>query len=299
MISDKWQKLIDEFSLFLQLERSLSKSTVISYTSDIKKFAERSEVEDPLEVTREDISEYLYYMMVNRFSKRSQARFVSSIKSFYSYIEIEGIKDENPAELLELPKINPTLPSVLTVDEVDAIIDSVDLSEPLGHRNKAILETLYSTGMRVSELILLKISDIFQEEGFVKVIGKGDKQRIIPISPTALDYIKKWLESPYRVVKPRYLDYVFTNSRGNHLTRVMVYLIVKNQAAIAGIEKEISPHTFRHSFATHLVENGADLRAVQQMLGHESILTTQVYTHVDSAKWQKGILDHHPRNAKR
>ena len=230
-------------------------------------------------------------------SKRSQARLVSSLRSFYDFLVEEKRLKDNPCDSLVIPRLNPHLPGVLTYDEVKAILESVDLSKPEGHRNRAMLEVLYSCGLRVSELVNLHISDLFPDDGFIRIIGKGNKQRLVPLGEPARDQIKFWMEDR-RLLKPKKdaEDILFLNRRGGKLSRVMVFNIVRDQAALAGIRKEISPHTFRHSFATHLVENGADLRVVQEMLGHESILTTEIYTHIDTRKWQETILRYHPKN---
>jgi integrase/recombinase XerD len=228
-------------------------------------------------------------------TKRSQARAVSSIKALYRFLDAEGQLPENPCDKLSTPKLNPYLPTVLSVEEVMAILDSVDLSQPEGHRNRCILEVLYSCGLRVSELVGLKISDLFLDEQFIRVFGKGSKQRLVPIGEPAAQSIRLYRQvRDTGPVQKEAEDILFLNHRGGKLSRVAVFNIVKEQAAAAGIRKEISPHTFRHSFATHLVENGADLRVVQQMLGHESILTTEIYTHIDSRKWQDTILKYHP-----
>ena len=228
-------------------------------------------------------------------SKRSQARVISSIKSLFRFLEDEGVVKENPCDMLDAPKMQKHLPSVLSVEEVTAILNSVDLSKPQGHRNRAILEMLYSCGLRVSELVNLRISDLFFDDGFIRVIGKGDKQRLIPVGEPAVKAVGLWMDirRHWPVVRGCE-DCLFVNRRGRKMTREMVFLIVKEQAEVAGIHKEISPHTFRHSFATHMVENGADLRVVQEMLGHESILTTEIYTHIDTRKWQETILKFHP-----
>jgi len=295
--------LVNDFSVYLKLERSLSDNTINAYCSDVSMLDEFlvSNVMDQKsysleKVTTENLNDFLGWLQTKTISKRSQARVISSLRSFYRYLEMEGIILESPAELLDIPRIKPYLPVVLSVDEVESIIDSVDLSLPNGHRNKAMLEMLYSCGLRATELVSLKISDLFFKEGFIKVTGKGKKERLVPVGVPAMESVERYMY--YRKLTPivaKYEDILFLNRRGGKMSREMLFVIVKNQCRLAGVEKDVSPHTFRHSFATHLVENGADLRAVQEMLGHESILTTEIYTHVNSAKWRESILDCHPR----
>ena len=273
--ADIYETTLLDFRDYLKLERSLSPNTLAGYTSDVRKYfdALRADGIAPADASADDIAHFLEGQVKAGISKRSQARVVSSVKALYRFLDTEGtLPAGNPCDKLAAPKINAYLPTVLSVEEVLAILDSVDLSKPEGHRNRAILEVLYSCGLRVSELVNLKISDLFPDEQFIRVFGKGSKQRLVPIGEPALRAIRL----------------------GGKLSREMVFHIVKEQAALAGIQKEISPHTFRHSFATHLVENGADLRVVQQMLGHESILTTEIYTHIDTRKWQETILKYHP-----
>jgi integrase/recombinase XerD len=269
----------------------MSENTINSYLSDLKKF--RIFVSDSGTVTTDDLSRFIDYQQDMGISKRSQARLVSALRTFYRFLELEGVVKDNPTDKLGSPKISKYLPVVLSLDEVERIISSVDLSDPLGHRNKAILETLYSCGLRVSELVGLKISDLFLDDSFIRVTGKGNKQRLVPIGEPAKEAILHYIKQTGRLFSKE--DILFLNRRGKPLTRVMVFNIVKIYTAKAGVTKSISPHTFRHSFASHMVENGADLRVVQQMLGHESILTTEIYTHIDTQKWEKEILDHHPR----
>lgn len=297
-----WPGILSDYRSWLRIERSLSPNTVSSYLNDIAKLRKMYPERDPGELDGEDLSAFISSEVEHGISKRSQSRTVSSLKSFYGFLEIEGRlsgKDgRNPADTIDSPKISRHIPTVLSVDEVDRILSSVDLSVPEGHRNRAILEVLYSCGLRVSELVSLRISDLFPEDSFIRVIGKGDKQRLVPIGEPAIRAVQLYLSQTRRAFATNTKkdeDILFLNRRGGKMSRQMVFLIIKRQCEIAGITKEISPHTFRHSFATHLVENGADLRAVQQMLGHESILTTEIYTHIDSRKWQQGILAHHPR----
>ena len=296
--------LIKEFSLYLKLERALSDNSIGGYCSDISKLYDflddgesngRGKAIDLCLVNRDILMLFIGHETGKGLSKRSQARVISSLRAFYKYLEIEGKVDKSAAELLDLPKLPSKLPVVLSVEEIESILNVIDLSLPEGHRDKAIIELLYSCGLRVSELVNLKISDIFFEDDFIRVIGKGDKQRLVPIGAPAEDAIELYLKQ--RVLlnpAPKESDILFLSRRSRRINREMIFLIVKREAEKAGITKNISPHTFRHSFATHLVENGADLRVVQQMLGHESILTTEIYTHVDSAKWQKTILKAHP-----
>jgi integrase/recombinase XerD len=292
--------LLSDFSSYLRLELSLSENTVNSYCSDVDKFfeyrANLGDVSNIRSVDSENIKGFISQEMEKGLSKRSQARLVSSLKAFFKFLVNESIIELDPCVLIDSPKIKPYLPEVLSQDEVVRIIESVDLSQPEGHRNRAILETLYSCGLRVSELVNLKYSDIFFDQEFLRIIGKGNKQRLVPLGRPAADAIRIYLHTRSLLpVKKGSEDNVFLNRRGGRITREMVFLIVKKSAAEAGVDKIISPHTFRHSFATHLVENGADLRAVQEMLGHESILTTEIYTHINSEKWRDSILKCHPR----
>ena len=295
-----WPGILSDYRSWLRIERSLSPNTVASYLSDIAKLREMYPERGPENLSGDDLSAFLSSEVEHGISKRSQSRMVSSLKSFYGFLEIEGRLSgqdgRNPAETIDSPKISRHIPTVLSVEEVKRILESVDLSTPEGHRNRAILEVLYSCGLRVSEVVSLRISDLFLEDSFIRVIGKGDKQRLVPIGEPAAQAVQLYLSQTRRAfASKKDEDILFLNRRGGKLSRQMVFLIIKRQCEAAGITKEISPHTFRHSFATHLVENGADLRAVQQMLGHESILTTEIYTHIDSRKWQRTILDHHPR----
>ena len=295
--ADTYETTLLDFKDHLKLERSMSPNTVAGYAADVKKYFDllRRDGIAPEDAAIDDISRYLQALVAAGVTKRSQARAVSSIKALYRFLDAEGRLHGNPCDKLSTPKINPYLPVVLSVDEVLRILDSVDLSRPEGHRNRCILEILYSCGLRVSELVNLKISDIFPEEQFIRVFGKGSKQRLVPIGQPALQAIGLYRQQrDAGPVQKDAEDILFLNHRGGKLSRVAVFGIVKEQARIAGITKEISPHTFRHSFATHLVENGADLRVVQQMLGHESILTTEIYTHIDTRKWQETILKYHP-----
>ena len=290
-----WDDILSDYRSYLLIERALSGNTIASYLSDISKLAAYAKDKNPAEISGEDLSAFLADEAGKGISKRSQSRLVSSLKSFFGFMETEKRREDNPTETLDPPKLSRHIPTVLSVDEIDRIMDSVDLSEPEGHRNRAILEVLYSCGLRVSELVSLRISDLFLDESFIRVIGKGNKQRLVPIGAPAIHAVRLYLSQTSRQWSSRNEDILFLNRRGGKLTREMIFLIIKRQCKKAGITKDVSPHTFRHSFATHLVENGADLRAVQQMLGHESILTTEIYTHIDSAKWQETIISHHPR----
>lgn len=295
--ADTYETTLLDFRDHLKLERSMSPNTIAAYTSDIRKyFAQlRSDGIAPADAATDDIARFLETQVASGVTKRSQSRIISSVKALYRFLDAEGLLAENPCDKLSTPRINPYLPTVLSVEEVLRILDSVDLSLPEGHRNRAMLEVLYSCGLRVSELVNLKISDLFLDEQFIRVFGKGSKQRLVPIGEPAVRAVRLYLETRRQTaVQKAAEDILFLNRRGGRLTREMVFHIVKEQAAAAGISKNVSPHTFRHSFATHLVENGADLRVVQQMLGHESILTTEIYTHIDTRKWQETILKYHP-----
>ena len=297
-----WAKLNKDFTYYLKLEKSLSHNSIIAYLSDIQKLSEYcmmiSPSVAPLDVSRNNIQDFLEYLHSLGICPRTQARIVSSIKSFYSYIEIEDLLNENPARLIEAPRIGKYLPTVLTITEIDNLIDAIDLSKPLGHRNKAIIEVLYSCGLRVSELTNLKISNIYFSDEYIKIQGKGKKERLVPLSSKAKKEINLYLDAVRKHILPDkdHTDYLFLNRRGKKLTRVMIFTIVKNLATAIGMEKNISPHTFRHSFATHLVEGGADLRAVQEILGHESIITTEIYTHLDKEYLKETIIQYHPRS---
>ena len=293
-----WKDILSDYRSYLVIERALSVNSVSSYLSDLAKLAGTYKDKSPEELSGEDLSAFIAQQAA-AISKRSQSRLISALKSFFGFMEIEGRIQVNPADTIDPPKISRHIPVVLSVEEIDRIMNSVDLSEPEGQRNRAILEVLYSCGLRVSELISLRISDLFFDESFIRVIGKGDKQRLVPIGEPAMQAVKLYLSQTRRAyVSKKAEDILFLNRRGGKLSRQMIFLMIKSQCEKAGITKEISPHTFRHSFATHLVENGADLRAVQQMLGHESIITTEIYTHIDSRKWQGSILTFHPRNHK-
>ena len=286
------ERLLKDFKYYLKVERGMSPNTVAAYSSDLEDFFGASS-SSPSDTSSQDINDWLSKRSTV-ISKRSQARAISSLRSFFDWMVLEGERKDNPCDRVESPKLGRYLPAVLSVEEVDSIIASVDTSSWQGLRDRAILEMLYGCGLRVSEAVGLRISDVFVKEGFIRVIGKGDKQRIVPVGGMAAEAFEEYLE-----VRPEpdrgYSDIAFLNRSGRALSRVSMFNMVKKQALLAGITKEISPHTFRHSFATHLIERGADLRAVQEMLGHESILTTEIYTHLDSSTWQASVLEHHPR----
>lgn len=295
-----WQQALDDFKNYLLLERGLAENSVFNYSLDIKKLINYLEA-NSIAISPEKISEEILQQFIFEVAKvvnaRSQSRIISGLKSFFIYLIFEGYRENNPMELIESPKIGRKLPDTLSVDEIDDVINSVDLSTKEGERNKAIIETLYGCGLRVSELIGLKLSDLFFKEGFIKVTGKGNKQRFVPIGDVTQQYISGYIGNSRTMVphNKKASDVLFLNRRGNMLTRAMIFTIVKNLAVAANLQKNISPHTFRHSFATHLLENGADLRAIQQMLGHESITTTEIYMHVDKSHLQKVINEFHPR----
>ena len=299
-----WQAVIKEYEGFLKLEKGLSSNSIEAYLSDIGKleqFLELVQIEaTPEELDRELLGNFLSWITEMGLSARSQARILSGIKAFYRYLLLEDRIEKDPTALLEGPRLGSKLPEVLTVAEIDLMLERIDLSKPQGRRNKAMLETLYSCGLRVTELVELQISGIFRAEGFIRVIGKGDKERLVPFSPRALKEIDLYLPDRNSLsIQAGNEDVLFLNRRGKMLTRNMVFTIIKELAKSAGIQKTVSPHTFRHSFATHLVEGGADLRAVQEMLGHESITTTEIYTHLDSEYLREAIISFHPRSGKK
>ena len=292
-----WNDALYDYKMYLKLEKRVSDNTIENYLRDLKKLINHKELL-PLEYTQDDVTEFIHQFASGEYSVRSQARLISSLKSFFGYLQLEEFREDNPASMLETPKIGLKLPDVLSEIEIDKMIEVIDLSKPEGHRNRAILETLYGCGLRVSELINLKISDLFFDEGFLRVIGKGNKQRLVPISEYTIKHINLYKDTVrvHQNIQNGFEDFLFLNRRGKSLTRVMIFTIVKELSIIGGVEKTISPHTFRHSFATHLLKNGADLRAIQLMLGHESISTTEIYTHVDQEFIRDAILNFHPRN---
>lgn len=292
-----WKEVLIEYQSHLKLEKSLSANTLEAYLRDIKKLQKFTDTK-PLQITSSEVEEFLYQFAKENYAARSQARLVSSLKSFFNYVQYEEWRTDNPAELLETPKLGLKLPDTLSVEEIDQLIAEIDLGTAEGERNRAILETLYGCGLRVSELTELKLSDLFFEENFIRVIGKGNKQRLIPISDYTIKYIDIYRKEirVHLPIQKGFEDFVFLNRRGKKLTRVMIFTIIKNLAEKAGLRKKISPHTFRHSFATHLLKNGADLRSIQMMLGHESITTTEIYTHLDDTSIREAVLKFHPRN---
>ncbi len=296
-----WKSAVNGFKAYLMLEKSLSGNTLEAYVHDIdlfRKFLEEKKYEIPPEkVTLNQLQEFLAWIGETSIGPRSQARLISGIRAFYKFLLMEDAVQQNPAELLELPKLPKKLPEVLSVEEIDMIINAIDLSRPDGQRNKAMLETLYSCGLRVSELVGLKITDVQFDEEYVRVIGKGNKQRIVPLSESTAKFIRIYMNEirNHLTIKKEAEDIVFLNKNGNKLSRVMVFLIIQKLKEKVGLKKKMSPHTFRHSFATHLVEGGADLRAVQEMLGHESITTTEIYTHLNREYLRDAILRFHPR----
>lgn len=287
------ERLLKDYRYYLRVERKMSPNTVVSYSSDVKFFLDGTDA-DVRSVDSDAVAAFLAERAED-VSKRSQARRLSSLRSFFDWLIMEGERTDNPCDAVDQPKLGRYLPAVLSVEEVAAIIEGVDTGSWQGVRDRAILEMLYGCGLRVSELCSLKISNVYTGEKFIRVVGKGDKERLVPIGGAAVDAFVAWLDVRPEAAAPSFDDYAFLNRFGRPLSRVSVFNMVKAAALSAGVDKEISPHTFRHSFATHLIENGADLRVVQEMLGHESILTTEIYTHIDSATWQKAVLEHHPR----
>lgn len=293
------EEILKKYKQYLRLEKSLSSNTVHAYLNDVTKLFQFLDVENihPYDVTLEHLEAFSASLHDLGIQPRSQARILSGIRSFYHYLVLEDYLEADPSELLESPQIGLHLPEVLTLEEIDSLIEQVDLSTNEGQRNRTILETLYSCGLRVSELCNLKLSDLYLEEGFIKVEGKGSKQRLVPISPRAIRELQFYfIDRNQATIKNGYEDFVFISKRGTNISRVMVFHIIKELAEAIGLKKTISPHTFRHSFATHLLEGGANLRAIQCMLGHESIGTTEIYTHMDTNRLRSEIIEHHPRN---
>jgi integrase/recombinase XerD len=294
-----WKQSYRNFETFLRLEKSLSDNSVEAYLNDVYKleryFTETGKDILPSIVSYSDLKDFLFWYSSENKNARTQSRILSGVRAFFKFLLIEGEIEESPASLIESPKIGLKLPEVLSVSEIDSMIEQIDLSKPEGHRNKAIIETLYGCGLRVSELVNLRLTDIHYDEGFVIITGKGNKQRLVPVSGKALKEIDLYKIDRARLAVVHDQNVVFLNRRGSKLTRAMIFTIIKDLGAKAGIRKNISPHTFRHSFATHMIEAGADLRAVQEMLGHESILTTEIYTHIDRSFLRDTLIMFHPR----
>lgn len=295
-----WDTYKKGFKAYLQLEKSLSGNSVEAYLRDIDKLTqymqEASSLKNPGDISLKDLQAFVKWVAELGMTASSQARIISGIKSFYKYCLSEQIVTKDPTTLLEAPKLKRALPDILSFEEIETIIAQIDLSKPEGGRNKAILETLYSCGLRVSEVVNLKLSQLYLDVGFIRVVGKGDKERLVPVGSSAIKYITIYRQQirTHLQPKPGQEDILFLNNRGSRLSRVMIFLVIKDLVKKAGIHKTVSPHTFRHSFATHLVEGGADLRAVQEMLGHESITTTEIYTHLDREFLKKTLRDFHP-----
>jgi integrase/recombinase XerD len=296
-----WNEVIPEFRNYLRLEKSMSENSVEAYMHDIEKFVQFLEIQNlkltPDIIILDQIRDFLKWINGFGVSERTQSRILSGIRAFFKFLLMENKIPTDPTELIEYPKIGRKLPDVLTVEEIDSLLSVIDLSKPEGHRNKAMIETMYSCGLRVSELVFLKISNLYLEDGFVRILGKGNKERLVPIGSKSVKELVFYInhQRTHIPVQKGFEDIVFLNRRGKNLTRVMVFTIIKGLAELAGLQKHISPHTFRHSFATHLIEGGADLRAVQEMLGHESILTTEIYTHIDREFLREAIMRYHPR----
>lgn len=296
----KWEHALKDYTNYLKLERGLSDNSISNYQLDVRKlqkFLNVNEIEvGPDQVSEELIHKFIYDVS-SSINARSQSRLISGLRSFFDYLVFENYRKQNPMELIESPKTGRKLPDIISTEEVDRIIRAIDLGKPEGERNRAIIETLYGCGLRVSELTELKLSDLFFDEGFIQITGKGNKQRFVPISEYTIKYITIYKDEvrPHQAIKDEYSDTLFLNRRGRQLTRAMIFTIIRKLTEEAGIKKKVSPHTFRHSFATHLLENGADLRAIQQMLGHESITTTEVYVHVDRSHLREVMESFHPR----
>ena len=302
MTHKDWAYYLGIFRTYLKLERALSENSIENYTFDVERLIEHLDKYDqaisPLEVTPDLIQEFLYQINAE-VAPSSQSRIISGLRSFFNFLILERFLEKSPMDLIEIPKMGRKLPDVLALEEIDLLIEGIDHSTPEGYRNRVILETLYSCGLRVSELTHLRKSDLFFEEGFIRIIGKGEKHRFVPIGPDTIEYINRYLEEvrSHLKIDPKHSDVVFLNRRGRQLTRAMIFTIVKNAAVEIGLKKKISPHTFRHSYATHLLENGADIRVIQLLLGHESITTTEIYTHVNRGQLRTVLENFHPRSA--
>ena len=297
-----WEHYITDFVAYLKIEKGLADNSVEAYTNDVLKLKDFSleTKKNPTQITHDDLTHFIAALYDLGLSPRSQARIISGIKQFYAYLFLEDEIKDDPSELIELPKIGRKLPEILTIEEIDSMIDSLDHSKLETERNAAILETLYSCGLRVSELVNLKFEDLHFDKGFVRVIGKGNKERLVPVSPSVETKVTAYRNNSRLTIPIKHGNekFIFLNRRGAKLTRTMILTIVKQTALLAGITKTVSPHTFRHSFATHLLEGGANLRAIQEMLGHESITTTEIYTHMDERFLREAIISYHPRNKK-
>jgi integrase/recombinase XerD len=301
-----WKSTLASFRAYLKLERGLSENSIEAYLRDVKKLEQYVELQNwtfsPLELTSKHLEQFIFYLHELGLESTSQARLISGIKGFYKYLLLEDLLQHDPSELLESPRLARKIPSVLTYDDIQKMLQSIDLSQTHAVRNRAMLETLYACGLRVSELVNLKLTNLFLEVGFIKIVGKGNKERLVPIGEEAIKYIEQYKNSVRRLqpnIQKEDENILFLNRNGKGLTRVMIFLIIKDIAQNAGIEKEVSPHTFRHSFATHLLEGGADLKAIQDMLGHQSITTTEIYTHLDTEYLKETILMFHPRNKRK
>lgn len=296
----KWENVLKDYREYLKIERGLSQNTITNYSFDVEKlisYLENNKIEvTPLTISEEEVQQFVYHI-ARQVNPRSQSRIISGLKGFFNFLVFEDYRKQNPLELVESPKIGRKLPDTLSIEEIDGIIAAIDLSKPEGERNRAILETLYGCGLRVSEVINLRISDLFFKEGFIKVTGKGEKQRFVPIAEATQKYINLYREHirSHMDIQKGHEDTLFLNRRGKQLTRAMIFTIIRRLSEDSGLRKKISPHTFRHSFATHLLENGADLRAIQQMLGHESITTTEIYVHMDRSHLKTVMEQYHPR----
>lgn len=297
-----WNKYIRLYKNYLKLERGLTENTIVSYEMDILKFSNYLQSNDWMvsvaEVTEQEVQHFLYAIS-SVIAANTQSRIISGLKGFFNFLVLERYAEKSPMELIEIPKLGRSLPEVLTVEEIDLLLGQIDHGSAEGYRNRVIIETLYGCGLRVTELVQLRLSDLFFEEGFIRIIGKGSKHRFVPIGEETTGFLNRYIREIriHQTVKKESSDIVFLNRRGGQLTRAMIFTVVTRLAVLAGLQKKVSPHTFRHSFATHLLENGADIRAIQLMLGHESITTTEIYTHVGRAHLRKVMVDFHPRNA--
>ncbi len=296
-----WEQAINDFRLYLEIERGLAKNSINSYIRDVEKLSvflsDNNINENPISIPKETL-QYFIYDVATKVTPRSQARIISGLRSFFDYLVFEDYREDNPTELIETPKITLKLPDSLTVEEVNQLISAIDLSHPQGERNRTIIETIYGCGLRVTELINLKLSDLFFDEGYIRVLGKGNKFRLVPIHQSTIKYLNLYINTIRVHTEPKdgYEDIVFLNRNGRKLTRQMIFIILKQLTEKSQITKTIGPHTLRHSFATHLLKNGADLRVIQQLLGHESITTTEIYVHLDKTYLQKVVNDYHPLN---